>query len=97
MSTSPPFGTVLGKYLLAVNLDVMSSYFLVVLLFVGLVNGNIIIRTSQDVFFSAVIIDHTAMAHSSVVRQMLPIPSQNGAEYLSCGDDGRVVHTNVLM
>lgn len=69
-----------------------------VLVYVGLVTGSTIIRTSQDMFFSAIVIDHHAMTHSNVVRQILPIPpSGGGSEYLSVGDDGRVLHTSVAM
>lgn len=68
-----------------------------VLLYIGLVNGHIVIRTSQDVFASAVVIEHPAMAHTNVVRQLLPVPAEQGSEFLSCGDDGRVLHLRVVM
>ena len=69
--------------------------FLVVILLIGLDNGNAIFRTSADVFFTAILFDNNHMAHSNALRQILPIPSSNdGYEYLSCGDDGRVLHIN---
>ena len=90
-------------HLCAVNADEKSShqssdmFYCAVLVYVGLVSGRTIIRTSQDMFFSAIVIEHHAMTHSSVVRQILPVPAEQGSAYLSCGDDGRVLHTNINM
>ena len=62
-----------------------------VLLFIGLVNGSILVRTSLDNFVGAVLIKDYAMAHSNIVRQILPVPNPAGIALLTCGDDGRVV------
>ena len=48
-------------------------------------------------FFTAIVIEHPAMTHTNVVRQILPVPSTEGTAFLSCGDDGRVLHTTVTM
>jgi hypothetical protein len=73
------------------------------LLYIGLVNGSVLIRSSQDTFHSAIVMDHRDVAHTAVVRQVLPCSTSNGTaqgagiEFLSCGDDGRVVHNAVFM